>query len=126
MKPFVNVLASMILAALPALSQAKALTVVNATRTTFSVSLNDHCALIFDYMQPGQQRTASESALASLCDNGQSSCAAKVYPTHNCIGSPIALFSFNVTRGLDDSSTTYNPYWADVNTSDNIFTLYQN
>lgn len=110
---------------LPAIALASDMTIVNGTTKPFSVSVNNHCSSVFGLIQPGQNRLASEYVLSKMCGQNTTNCETEIHRNTHCSGDIIAKFNFDVKTGITGQFTTEKPYKVNIDTSKNVFVLYE-
>ena len=110
------------LLALPGLSFAKDLKVVNNTKKPFSISIGQHCSSIFGFMQPGMTREMSENILSKLCSHHMKDCIAEIHQSRHCSGKMIAVFEFDVKEGIVDHIVA-SPYTVTIDKASNSFIM---
>jgi len=101
------------------------MTIINGTKKPFSVSINNHCSSVFGLIQPGQNREANEFVLSKMCGQNTTNCEAEIHQKSQCSGDIIAKFNFDVKNGITGQYTTEKPYKVNIDTSANVFVLYE-
>lgn len=121
----VSIIAGSVLMALPVLTSAKPLTVINSTKSPFTVSVNNNCSNDFGIINKDNSKRVTEDTLVKLCGANASNCSAVIYKSNDCSGKQIGDFLFDAKIGVKDSFHSAKNYSMTVSYGLNWVTLTQ-
>jgi hypothetical protein len=121
----VLMIASSALLTLPLLASAKPLTLLNATKKSFTVSVNNNCASEFGVLKVNSSKTVAEEALNKLCALNASDCKIVIFKSNDCTGEQIAGFVIDVKTGFKNTFHSAKHYSITYSTTLNWLTLTQ-
>jgi len=108
---------------LPLTAAAKPLTLVNATKDSFTVRVNYYCSGEFGLMKANSSKTVGEEQLDKLCGQTSTNCEAKIFKSNDCTGKEIGSFTFDTKTGLKDNFQSAQNYSMTVSYQLNMATL---
>ena len=107
----------------PLVATAKPLTLVNATKDSFTVRVNYYCSGEFGTMKPNSSKVVGEEQLDKLCGQTSSNCEAKIFRSNDCTGNQIGSFKFDTKTGLKDNFQSAQNYSMTVSYQLNMASL---